>query len=107
METRERSSRRAKWERICAEYETSGKSLKVFSEELGLRYHKLQYWRKVFREQRIAADRPEVSAVFRELRNTSVTSTYHIGLKNGRTLSLEDGFTESALRRLLGVLESC
>jgi hypothetical protein len=50
---------------------------------------------------------PEVSAVFRELRNTSVTSTYHIGLKNGRTLSLEDGFTESALRRLLGVLESC
>ena len=109
MEKTARESTRAKWRMLHDEFEGLEQTVREFCTERKVNIYTFKDWQKRFRKE----EGGEVLAVggtaglFRELSPVRVRGSYAITLRGSRVLTVECGFIESELRKLIGILESC
>jgi hypothetical protein len=90
--------------RVLDFWEQSGLNLKQFCREFGIGYKRLQYWKK--RVMISASDVVEfVEVVPIESRYPHRDDSMEIVLSNHRSIRVTPGFEESAIRRLIGIVE--
>jgi len=108
MEKTPRKSTRAKWLLLNQDYESLDLTMREFCAERKVNIYTFKDWQKKFRKESAGASKGASSVeLFRELPPTSGQGSYSMTLRGGRTLTVESGFMESELRKLIGILESC
>ena len=95
-----REERRKRWRSLYDLYKGSGASSRGFCAERGVNYYTFREWQQRF-------DR-EVVGDFRELAVPTVPELqYSVVVKSGRELRLGAVFSETVVRKLIELLESC
>lgn len=108
MERTPRESTRAKWQLLYQEFESLELTVREFCTERQVNIYTFKDWQKVFRKESAGvAKGANPVGLFRELSDVPVQGSYSMTLRSGRTLTVESGFIESRLRKLIEILESC
>lgn len=108
MERTPRESTRAKWLLLDQDYARHDLTMREFCAERKVNIYTFKDWHKKFRKESSDVSAGANSAgLFRELSDVSVRGSYSMTLRGGRTLTVEGGFIESQLRKLIEILESC
>ena len=106
--------RRRRWTELVAKWQGSGSSQAVFCREHGLNANTFNFWKlRVFRQRpvtrrnrRILKASADGDSKFIPVRVATPSSCeFEVCLRSGHTIRIESGFDETALRRLIGVLE--
>lgn len=106
--------RSRRWTELVTKWQGSGSSQAVFCREYGLNANTFNFWKLRVLRQRPGTRRNrrmlEVTAdddsKFIPVRvSTPVSCAIEVCLRSGHTIRIESGFDETALRRLIGVLE--
>lgn len=106
--------RRRHWTELVLKWQNSGASQAVFCREHGLNANTFNFWKL-----RVLRQRPGTRRNRRMLEATAdgdskfipvrvampVSCAFEVCLRSGHTIRIAPGFDETALRRLLGVLE--
>ncbi len=95
-----------------AEIRRAGISLFAYARESGIPYQTVVSWRRrVALEDKSAIPSPPTRFVevrrVRKTRSLPVAAAFDVELRNGRRVRVPAVFDESALRRLLSVLDPC
>ena len=102
------SRRSEEMQRVLAEFEQSGQSLRAFGQSKGIAYAKLLYWRKKLKAEGLP--NPSLAPVV-VIPDSSPTETsggaYEVWLPNGVSLGVPRGFDDCELLRLAQVLAQC
>ncbi len=89
-----------RWEELFLAQERSGQTVSAFCSGRKINYHSFKN-----RKTRLKMNRREPVSFVEVVAPGKTELT--IRLKNGRSISVPSDFQEAAVRRLLGVLESC
>ena len=106
--------RRRRWTELVTKWQGSGSSQAAYCREHGLNANTFNFWKLRVLRQRSGRRRKrhmheataDGDSKFIPVRvATSVSCAFEICLRSGHTIRIESGFDETALRRLIGVLE--
>jgi hypothetical protein len=84
-------------------WEQSGLNMRQFSREFGIGYKRLQYWRKRIQVSNSPVEFIEVIPTPSQSLHSD--DSMEIIFSNHRAIRVSPGFNESAIRRLIGIVE--
>ena len=89
--------------RVLECWEQSGLSLKQFCREFGIGYKRLQYWKK---RVTVSTDSLEfIEVIPMQSDPTNSNDSMEINFSNHRSIRITPGFDDSALKRLIRIIE--